>query len=77
MMSCYDFVIVGAWIIGLTCAYEIILQKPHLRIAIIDKDLKEVERCFVNVFGNDNFDDEGNRKVSLSSLTKTTAVQNC
>ncbi len=38
--------------------------------AIIDKDWKEIEKCFVQFLADENFDDKGKAKVSLSSLTK-------
>jgi len=39
--------------------------------AIIDREWRHVEKCFVQFLADENFDDEGNVKVSLSSLTKT------
>ena len=38
--------------------------------AIIDREWRDVEKCFVQFLADENFDDEGNAKVSLSSLTK-------
>ena len=38
--------------------------------AIIDKEWKEIEKCFVQFLAGENFDNEGKAKVSLSSLTK-------
>jgi NADH dehydrogenase FAD-containing subunit len=34
----YDFLIVGAGIIGLTTAYELIQRNPDYRIAVMDKE---------------------------------------
>jgi len=38
--------------------------------AIIDKEWKDVEQCFIQFLLDDNFDEEGKARVSLSSLTK-------
>ena len=38
--------------------------------AVIDKEWKDVEQCFVQFLVDENFDDEGKARVSLSSLTK-------
>ena len=38
--------------------------------AVIDKDWKDIEQCFVQFLADENFDDEGKARVSLSSLTK-------
>ncbi len=38
MTKNYDCIIIGAGIVGLATAYKIIKQKPHLRIAILDKE---------------------------------------
>jgi RimJ/RimL family protein N-acetyltransferase len=38
--------------------------------AVIDKEWKDVEQCFVQFLEDENFDGEGKARVSLSSLTK-------
>ena len=37
-MNDYDYLIIGAGIIGLTTAYELISEDPSLKIAIIEKE---------------------------------------
>ena len=39
--------------------------------AVIDKEWKDVEQCFVKFLEDENFDVEGKARVSLSSLTKS------
>ena len=39
--------------------------------AVIDKEWKAVEQCFVQFLEDENFDGEGKARVSLSSLTKS------
>ena len=34
----FDFVIVGGGIVGLACAYKLQLDKPHLKIAVLEKE---------------------------------------
>lgn len=38
--------------------------------AVIDKEWTDIERCFLQFLSVENFDEYGNAKVSLSSLTK-------
>ena len=38
MNNSFDFVVIGAGIVGLTVAYELIRRKPNARIAIIEKE---------------------------------------
>jgi len=38
--------------------------------AVIDKEWKDVEQCFVQFLEDENFDGEGKARVSLSTLTK-------
>ena len=38
--------------------------------AAIDKEWKDIEQCYLRFLSDDNFDNEGKAKVSLSSLTK-------
>ena len=38
--------------------------------AVIDREWKDVEQCFVQFLEDENFDGEGKARVSLSSLTK-------
>ena len=38
--------------------------------AAIDKEWKDIKQCYLRFLSNDNFDNEGRAKVSLSSLTK-------
>ena len=38
MKNSFDFVVIGAGIVGLTVAYELIHRKPNARIAIIEKE---------------------------------------
>ena len=37
-MKDYDVVIIGAGIVGLATAYKLIEQKPHLKIAVLEKE---------------------------------------
>jgi FAD-dependent oxidoreductase domain-containing protein 1 len=37
MRDSYDLVVVGAGIIGLSCAYHLLLDHPHLQILVLDK----------------------------------------
>lgn len=38
MSKTYDCIIIGGGIVGLASAYQLIKQKPHLRIAIVEKE---------------------------------------
>ena len=38
MSKTYDCIIIGGGIVGLASAYQLLKQKPHLRIAIVEKE---------------------------------------
>jgi len=38
--------------------------------AIIDKEWEEIQKCFIQFLDDENFNNKGEAKVSLSSLTR-------
>lgn len=70
----YDYLIVGAGVIGMSIAYELIEKNPNTKIAIIDKEddvaniYKYMDKTSTQKLINEHLSGEQNRRLFIWSL---------